>query len=100
MGTNDTDRQGTMCAGIICSVSFEYSENLDSYTVGQKLETFPPGIPHKAKLVVYKNNTSTEVICAALQDIKGKGDIDVVSLFLGSLAFTFPIVKAVSIVKV
>ena len=100
LGTNDTDGHGTMCAGIICGDSFEYSETPDSYTEGDKLETFPPGIAHKAKLVVYKvyskNNASTEVICAALKDIKKRGDVDVVSLSLGSLAFTFSIAKAVS----
>ena len=100
LGTNDTNGHGTMCAGIICGDAFEYSKNPDSYTENDKPSTFPPGIAHKVNLVVYKvfsgYYASNEAICAALQDIEKRGDIDVVSLSLGSLAFALPIAKAVS----
>ena len=100
LGTNDTDGHGTMCAGIICGDAFEYSKNPDSNAEVEMLETFPPGIANKGKLVVYKvfsgDNASSEAICAALQDIERRGDIDVVSLSLGSLAFTFSIAEAIS----
>ena len=100
LGTNDTDGHGTMCAGIICGDAFEYSKSPDSNAEVEMLETFPPGIANKGKLVVYKvfsgYYASNEAICTALQDIERRGDIDVVSLSLGSLAFTFSIAEAIS----
>ena len=100
LGTNDTNGHGTMCAGIICGDAFEYSKNPDSYEEEEKSARFPPGIANEAKLVVYKvfsgDYASNEAICAALQDIETRGDIDVVSLSLGSSAFVLPIAKAVS----
>ena len=95
----DTVGHGTLCAGILCGQSFQYS--YDPKNSSEK-KSFPCGVAPDVNLIVCKVTSSTKTFASTanvvqiLQWINEQTDIDIVCFTIGSSTFSLEVSNEVN----